>query len=103
MRTIVSTVGTATHGLSEHLVKIIQPALNKSETRIKNSAEFVREAKTWDIAVNEVQVSYDVVNLYPSVPLQEATNVILDIVKNDADSLKTTKLKIKDIKLLIEL
>ena len=103
MRTIVSTIGTATHGISEHLVKLIQPALNKSETRIKNSTEFVREAKTWVIAENEVQVSYDVVNLYPSVPLKKATLVILDIIREHPGVLTNTKLTIDDIKTLIEL
>ena len=48
-------------------------------------------------------MSYDVVNLYPSIPLQEATIVILDILKNDPNSLRDTKLKMNDIKLLIEL
>ena len=103
MRTIVSTVGTVTHGLSEYLVKLIQPALNKNISRIKNSRSFVEEAKTWAIDKDEVQVSYDVVNLYPKVPLAESTTVILEIIRNDSDVLKDKKLKIKDVKKLIEL
>ena len=103
MRTIVSTIGTATHGISEHLVKLIQPALNKNISRIKNSSMFVREAKSWIISKDEVQVSYDVVNLYPSVPLKEATVVILDILKADPEVISTTKLTIDEIKTLIEL
>ena len=103
MRTIVSTIGTVTHGLSEYLVKLIQPTLNKNMTRLRNSTTFVEDAKTWDIAPDEVQVSYDVVNLYPSVPLMEATTVILDMIRSDPDVLRGKKIKINDVKKLIEL
>ena len=78
MRIIVSTIGTATYGISEYLVKLTQPLLNKNKTRLKNETAFVNDAKNWTISPTEVQVSYDVVNLYPSVPLDEATIVMLE-------------------------
>ena len=52
---------------------------------------------------DEIQVSCDVVNIYPSVPLKEATNVILDMLNEDNDLKKYTKLNILEIKTLIEL
>ena len=91
MRIIVSTIGTVTYGISEYLVKIIQSTLNKSEVRIKNSTTFVNEAKHWNISNNEVQVSYDVVNLYPSIPLQEATDVILNMISQHPEVKRRTK------------
>ena len=103
MRIVVSTIGTPTHGISEYLVKLIQPILNKNETMLKNSSTFVREAKTWEISPQEIQVSYDVVNLYPSVPLKEATNVIVEMISKDVELTQKSKLKINEIKLLIEL
>ena len=75
MRTIVSTIGTVPYGTSKYLVEIIQPTLNKNINRIINSYTFVKEAKTWEIHQDEVQVSFDVVNLYPSVPVDKAINV----------------------------
>ena len=48
-------------------------------------------------------MSYDVVNLYPSVPLKEATKVIVDLLQQDGDLSRRTKLKIAEIKSLIEL
>ena len=69
MRTIVSTIGTPAYGISKYLVEIIQPTLNKNNNKIQNSTSFVHEAKDWKIEPTEIQVSYDVVNLYPSVPL----------------------------------
>lgn len=103
MRLIVSTVGTLTYGISKHLVNIIQPMLNKNASRLKNSLSFVQEAKTWSIEPDEVQVSFDVVNLYPSVPVKEATTVILDQLSKDNELSNRTKLNIKDIKTLIDL
>ena len=72
MCTVVSTIGTPPYGISRYLVKIIQPTLNKSQHKIKNSVEFVNKAKTWKISPTEIQVLYDVVNLYPSVPLDSS-------------------------------
>ena len=83
MRLVVSTIGTANYGLSEYLVKITQNTLNKNPIRLKNSQAFVEEAKTWTIASDEVQVSYDVVNLYPSVPIKESIEVLIDQLNQD--------------------
>ena len=57
MRIVVSTIGTPTYRISEYLVSIIQPTLNKNTSRLKNSRSFVEKAKTWNISTNEVQVS----------------------------------------------
>ena len=104
MRTIVSTVGTVSHATSKHLVKIIQPTLNKNSTRLQNSTSFVQEAKTWEIGATEIQVSYDVVALYPSVPISKAVDVIMKILQDDAAAIRSrTKLELRDIKLLIDL
>ena len=104
MRTVVSTTGTQPYEISTYLVKIIQPILNKSQHKIKNSAEFVNEAKTWKISPNEIQVSYDVVNLYPSIPLEKVIDVIVEYLKNDFNNVRTrTKLTLVDIHQLIDL
>ena len=69
MRTVLSTIGKPPYGTSKYLAKIIQPALNKSQHKIKNSVEFVNEAKTWKISPTEIQLSYDVVNYTHLFPL----------------------------------
>ena len=38
---IVSTIGTPPYGISKYLVDIIQPTLNKSQHKVKNSKPFV--------------------------------------------------------------
>ena len=103
MRIVVSTIGTPSYKTSENVVRIIQPTLNKNETRLKNSRTFADTAKTWPIHAEEVQVSYDVVNLYPSVPTKEATGIIIQILSKDKELKNRTQLKLSDIKTLIEL
>lgn len=102
-RILVSTIGTAPYKVSEYLVKIIQATLSKSKVMIKNSKSFVDEAKTWIINPDEVQVSYDVVALYPSVPVKKAIDNLMDMLQNDYDDFKTrTILKLKHVKELME-
>ena len=53
---------------------------------------------TWEICQDEVQVSYGVVNLYPSVPADKAINVLIYTLNNDKEYLKErTKLTLTDI------
>ena len=63
MRAMVSTIGTPPYGISQYLVELIQPTLNKSKYKKTNSSSFVNEAKDWFVNRDEVQVSYDIVNL----------------------------------------
>ena len=71
MKLVVSTIDSPPYGLSSYLVGIIQHTLDKNPTRLKNTAAFIEEAKNWSISPTEVQVPYDVVNLYPNVPLKK--------------------------------
>ena len=104
MRAIVSTIGTPPYGISQYLVELIQPTLNKSKYKITNSLSFVNQAKDWLVKRDEVQVSYDITNLYPSVPINKALDVLMDQLNCDKDDLmKRTKLCLKDIYELAEL
>ena len=70
---------------SKYLVVIIQPTLNGKKHRVINSYTFLEEAKTWGIYKEEAQVSYDVVNLYPSAPVDQAINVLIDTLNNSKE------------------
>ena len=87
MRATVSTIATPPYGISQYLVELIQPTLNKSKYKITNSSSFVSEAKSWLLKWDDVQVSYDIVNLYPSIPIIKALDVLIDQLNNDKDDL----------------
>ena len=98
MQVIVSTIGMPPYRISKYLVDIIKPTLNKSQHKVKNSKSFVSQAQTWKIEPDEIQVSYDVTNLYPSIPIDKAIDVILQQLSEDYEGLKTrTKLTLIDL------
>ena len=104
MWVIVSTIGTSRYRISKYLLDIIQPTLNKNQHKGKSSKSFVSQAQTWKIEPDKIQVSYDVTNLYPSIPFDKATDVILQQLSEDYEGLKTrTKLTLVDIQQLIVL
>ena len=99
MRAIVSTIGTQPYAISQYLLQFIQPTLNKSKYKITRN-----EAKNWLVKRNEIKVSYNNINLYTSVPINKALDVLIDQVNNDKDDLmKRAKLCLKDIYELAEL
>ena len=104
MRAMVSTIGSPAYSTSKYLVRTIQPTLNKNKHRVLNSSSVLEEAKAWNRSPSEIETSFDVVNLYPSVPIDEVVAVIIEILDNDIDDLrKGTKLTVTDIHKLFEL
>ena len=78
--------------------------LNKNQYKLKNSKSFVSHTQTWKIEPDEIQVSHDVPNLYPSIHIDKSIDVILQQLSEDYEDLKTrTKLTLVDIQQLIEL
>ena len=65
---------------NSHIQNII---LRENPTRSKNSTQFAEESKTPDISNSDVKVSYDVVNLYLTVPTKEAATIILGMPAQD--------------------
>ena len=60
--------------------------------------------KNWLTKRDEIKVSRDFANLYPSVPINKALDVSIDQLNNNKDNLmKRTKLCLKDIYELAEL
>ena len=88
MRAVVSTIRSPPYGTLKCFVNIIQPTLNKNKHRVLNSSSFVEEAKGWNIPSNEIQTSFDVVNLYVSVLIDEAIAAIVKTLNNDIDNLQ---------------
>ena len=98
MQVMVSIIGTLPFDISHYLVELIQLTINKSKYKITNSSSFVNEAKNCLVQGNEVQVFCDIINLYSSVPINKALDVLIDQLNNDKDDLmKRTKLCSKDI------
>ena len=55
-------------------------------------------SKTWTIDQNEVQMSFDVVNLYPSILVKEAIYIVTMMLRSDPSLEQRTKLSVDDIR-----
>ena len=69
MGVTVSTIGTPPYGMSKYLVDIIHPTFNKKQYKVKSSRSFVFQDQILKTEPDEIQVSYDVANVYPSLPI----------------------------------
>ena len=65
----------------------MQTTLNKNKSRVLNFSSFLEELKEWNISPNEIQTFFDTVSLYPSVPIDEAVAVLVEILNNEIDDL----------------
>ena len=74
--------------------------LNKNNHKMQNSTSFVHEAKDWKIQPTEIQVSYNVVNLYSSDLFKSLLNFSKMTMPNWK---KKAKLNLTDIQQLLKL
>ena len=64
----------------------------------------MEKEKEWNISPNDIQTFFDTVNLCPSVPIDEAVAVLVEILNNEIDDLWfMKKLILTDIHNLVEL
>ena len=100
LRPVISNIGTATYQVAKYLAKELAP-LTKSEFCIDSSKDFIGKMKSKSIESDYVMVSFDVVSLFTSVPLDYTINLILDKIYKD--KLVETKLSRANFKILLEM
>ena len=40
----------------------------------------MNETATWETTQEEIEVSYDVTNLYPSIPIDKVVTILMDVL-----------------------
>ena len=102
LRPIVSFVNSPTYNISKFLSIIIKPLMT-NRFSVKNSIDFIDRIKDVVIEKDDILVSFDVVSLFTSVPVDCAIKCIFDLLVVD-DSLPTrTQLNARDIKTGLEI
>ena len=64
---------------------------------VKNSADFVELIEKINILDNESQMSFDVVSLFTSIPLETARAIVLDRLSNNCTLEDRTNLNITEL------
>ena len=103
LRPIVCFIGSPTYDISAMLSRILQPLVEHSSRRIKNSAQLCDILRAVHLEESERLVSYDVINLFGSVPTTEAVQLAITRLRSDASLSTRTKLSIESIGELLKL
>ena len=85
LRPINSCVGSPTYQLSKYLASLIKCLYSINELSITNAKEFANFARTQNINKDETVVSFDVILLFTSVPV----DMTKEIVKRKVDETDT--------------
>lgn len=100
LRPVISNIGTATYQIAKYLAEVLVP-LTKSDYCIDSTGGFIGKLKDKKIEPDYTMVSFDVVSLFTSVPLDYTINLILDKIYRE--KLITTKLNRANFKVLLEM
>ena len=101
LRGVVSMIGSPYEKISKHLSPILRTIQGRSGLYIKNSRDLKEIVKEWRIERNETLVSYDVKNLYPSIPIKKALELIENLLLGKSDLKESTTLSVHSIMKLL--
>ena len=102
LRPIVSFISTPTYNLSKHVAKILKPLTGNSDYTVKNSTEFCESITDIKLLDDDVLVSFDVVSLFTSIPVDVAISVAHNRLINDENLQDRTAIPITDIVKLLD-
>ena len=83
LRPIVSSCGSVTYGVAKELTKILKPLVGKSPHHINSTQDFVEQVNHITLAPRECLSSYDMSDLFTSVPVDPALKDIKDLLEKD--------------------
>ena len=79
LRPIVNTIGSPTYELAKYVASILAPLVGKTSSYIKDSNQFVNFIKNTTLDPEDKLVSFDVVQLFTKIPLDEAIQVVKEV------------------------
>ena len=88
----MSSTNSPTYTLAKELTKILSPLADKSCHTVRNSIHFVQLLRDIRIEPNDRMVSFDVVNLFTKVPINEAISIVSYLLHKDTTLVERTNL-----------
>ena len=102
LRPIVSSIGSATYETAKELSKILKPLVGRSIHHVKNNQEFLKSLQDITIEEDECMMSFDVISLFTSIPIQPTLNIIKKLLEEDTSLHQRTAMTVKHINWLLE-
>lgn len=91
LRPIINTKGSISYNLSKFLNNLLKPLIDKTKL-IKNSFDIVSKLKDMQFNGSYKLVSFDIINLFHNIPLEETKDIIKTLINKlqiDFDGLTT--------------
>ena len=100
LRPIVDATDSVTYKVGKNLNRILKPIVEEKPYVLKNSVQFSNFVKDYKIQEDEILVSFDVVQLFPSIPIQVALEAIKKALLGNNEWQKNTSLTAREIIIL---
>ena len=94
---MVSQIDDPTYKICKILTDILNPIAYQGESYVENSYELKNFFSTLKIDENDIQASFDVIALYPSIPIEKALECVREKLKNDDTLADRTDWRVDDI------
>ena len=98
----MSSCGSVTYVVAKELAKILKPLVGKSPQHIHSTRDILDQVKHIILAPGECLSSYDASALFTLVPVDQALNIIKDLLEKDHTLKDRTVMGVYDIILLLE-
>ena len=95
LRAIVSSIGTFNYNIARFLCDLLL-LLVPNDYSCKDTFSFVSQIKNTNLSKNFV-VSYDVTSLFTNIPLQETTDIAINLILNHNPNLNITRKELKKL------
>ena len=102
-RAVVSQVNDPTYKVCKILTDILNPLVKSGQSYVENTYDLKRFLDKLSIDHNDVQASFDVVALCPSIPIPKALDCVRRKLLNDTTLADCTDWKPEDIMKLLEI
>uniref|UniRef100_A0A5S6R5A3 Reverse transcriptase domain-containing protein n=1 Tax=Trichuris muris TaxID=70415 RepID=A0A5S6R5A3_TRIMR len=91
-RPVVSSTNSVTSKLARFLSKVIQPLTGQRSSHVANSIHFRTDLKRVNLEADDIMVSYDVKDLFTSIPVEHTLQLTLNLLEHDVNLTNRTKL-----------
>uniref|UniRef100_A0A5S6QSY2 Reverse transcriptase domain-containing protein n=1 Tax=Trichuris muris TaxID=70415 RepID=A0A5S6QSY2_TRIMR len=92
LRPVIASGQCVTSYLCRYLTTILKPLTGHRRSHAENSLSFATEIKQIELQDSDILVSYDVTDLFTSIPLDLTYQIISELLSNDVSLNERTKL-----------
>ena len=102
-RAVVSQIDDPTYKICKILTDILNPIAVNGQSFVENSYDLKKTLEKIQVDKDDIQASFDVVALYPSIPIDKALDCVRERLQNDETLAARTEWKPDDIVNLLKI